>query len=66
ITITHGTNKLCELDHLKRTIDDVFRGRVQRQNKIELWDGKTAERIVDVLRKFSNQCERNDAEKVKE
>jgi UDP-N-acetylglucosamine 2-epimerase (non-hydrolysing) len=53
ITVTHGTNQLCELDHLKQKSEEVFQGHVQKRKHIELWDGKTAERIVHILRNFS-------------
>ena len=52
ITITHGTNQLCELNHLKRKTEEVLQGRVRKPKKIELWDGKTAERIVKILESY--------------
>lgn len=52
VTVTHGTNQLCELSDLKRKTDEIIQGRIQRKNTIELWDGKTAGRIVDILRKL--------------
>lgn len=52
ITVTHGTNQLCELDHLKQKTEEIMHGRIRKRNKIELWDGKTAERIVEILRKI--------------
>ncbi len=54
ITITHGTNQLCDLDHLKTKIDEVMRRHVKRRKEIEFWDGRTAERIVIFLSKFNN------------
>jgi UDP-N-acetylglucosamine 2-epimerase (non-hydrolysing) len=49
ITITHGTNQLCELTQLKEKTEEILQGRVKRRKHMELWDGKTAERIVEVL-----------------
>ncbi len=66
ITVTQGTNQLCDLDNLKRKTEEVFRGHVRRQKKIELWDGKTAERIVEVLRNLSNKYNKSETERVKE
>jgi UDP-N-acetylglucosamine 2-epimerase (non-hydrolysing) len=39
ITVTHGTNQLCELDHLKQKTEEIMHGRIRKRNKIELWDG---------------------------
>ena len=61
ITITHGTNQLCELSDLKRKTDEINQGRVQKKNTIELWDGKTAERIVEILRNYSNECNKRNS-----
>ena len=52
VTITHGTNQLCELAQLKRKAAEIIQGQVRSPKKIELWDGKTAGRIVDILRKL--------------
>lgn len=49
ITVTQGTNQLCELGHLKQKTEEIVMGNGQKGNKIELWDGKTAGRIVEVL-----------------
>jgi UDP-N-acetylglucosamine 2-epimerase (non-hydrolysing) len=54
ITVTHGTNRLCKLGDLKRKTEEILRGYVRVRKNIELWDGKTAERIVDLLRKLNN------------
>jgi len=50
ITVTQGTNQLCELGQVRQKIDDVLRGPVRQLTAIELWDGRTADRIVDLLR----------------
>jgi UDP-N-acetylglucosamine 2-epimerase (non-hydrolysing) len=49
VTITHGTNQLCGLGELKAKVDEVLRGAARTIRPIELWDGKTAARIVAVL-----------------
>jgi len=54
ITVTHGTNRLCKLGDLKRKTEEILRDYVRMRKSIELWDGKTAERIVDLLRKLNN------------
>ena len=50
ITITHGTNQLCEMDQVISRTDEVLAGEPRTRKNIPLWDGKTAGRIVDVLR----------------
>jgi len=64
ITVTHGTNQLCELDHLKQKSDEIIHCHVRMQKKIELWDGKTTDRIVEVLRHFRNECNKSVVEQV--
>jgi UDP-N-acetylglucosamine 2-epimerase (non-hydrolysing) len=53
ITVTHGTNQLCGLDDLKEKVNEILVGRPCRRKKIDLWDGKTASRIVENIRAFS-------------
>lgn len=51
ITLTYGTNQLCDGNDLKEKIDQILRNPIQREGKvIEYWDGKTAERIVSCLK----------------
>jgi len=50
ITVTRGTNQLCTPADLRRKIDDLLdRHEPTTRPKIEFWDGRTAERIVDAL-----------------
>ena len=53
ITVTQGTNQLCELSDLKQKIDEILQGHVQKRKAIELWDGRTAERIVKIMQHSS-------------
>jgi predicted Fe-S protein YdhL (DUF1289 family) len=53
------------LDDLKQKTEAVCRGHGQRREKIELWDGKTAERIVEVLKNLNNEYNKRDSENVK-
>jgi UDP-N-acetylglucosamine 2-epimerase (non-hydrolysing) len=52
VTVTHGTNQLCELDHLKQMAEEIIDGQIPRRSTIKFWDGKTATRIVKILRKI--------------
>jgi UDP-N-acetylglucosamine 2-epimerase (non-hydrolysing) len=53
ITITQGTNQLCELRDIEDKAETILSGRVPQGKKIEFWDGKTAKRIVDFLKNKS-------------
>lgn len=53
ITITHGTNQLCRFSQLKGKVEEILCGRAPQRKELELWDGKTAYRVVDILR---NAC----------
>src|SRR5690606_12733087 len=50
-TITLGTNELLGTDPkaIKPAMEKLFAGTWKKGDVIPLWDGKTAERIVDIL-----------------
>ena len=50
ITITHGTNQLCDFSQLGKKVDGILHGQVPQRKNLEFWDGKTAVRIVNLLR----------------
>ena len=52
VTITHGTNRLCRLEDLKRMAGEIIREKTRKPANIELWDGHTADRIVTSIAKF--------------
>ncbi len=51
ITITQGTNRLCNVENLEDAIDSVLKGHVRRVPAPERWDGKTAKRVVADIKK---------------
>jgi UDP-N-acetylglucosamine 2-epimerase (non-hydrolysing) len=54
ITISHGTNQLCGWDDLRMKTQQISRSHVCNPCQIELWDGKTAGRIITFLRDYRN------------
>jgi UDP-N-acetylglucosamine 2-epimerase (non-hydrolysing) len=52
ITISHGTNQLCGWDDLRMKATQISRNLVRNPCQIELWDGKTANRIITFLREY--------------
>ena len=55
ITITDGTNQLCQLEELTDKTEAILSGSVPQGRKIEFWDGKTAKRIVEFLIGIKNE-----------
>lgn len=52
ITITQGTNELATLDSIPGQVETILSGQWKTGQCPELWDGKTAPRIIDVLEQF--------------
>lgn len=52
VTITHGTNRLCRLEDLKRMAGEIIREKKHKPANIEYWDGHTADRIVTFLQEL--------------
>lgn len=46
ISVEHGTNILCNLDNLEEILLEVLSSGKPAKPEIELWDGRTAERVV--------------------
>lgn len=56
VTITHGTNELCNLQSVIAKAHGILAGPPRRQTRIEFWDGKTTSRIVDILKRYSEEA----------
>ena len=57
ITISAGSNRLTTPERFARDLTDILNGPIKRGHVPSLWDGKTAERIVNVLAEsaFTNE-----------
>jgi UDP-N-acetylglucosamine 2-epimerase (non-hydrolysing) len=54
ITVSQGTNRLSTLDDLEETVDGMLTEKIRPQCNIPLWDGKTADRVVNSIKEFFN------------
>jgi UDP-N-acetylglucosamine 2-epimerase (non-hydrolysing) len=50
ITITHGTNELVSMENIEGRVETILSGEWKQGKRPELWDGKTAKRIADLLK----------------
>jgi UDP-N-acetylglucosamine 2-epimerase (non-hydrolysing) len=52
VTITQGTNQLCDLGNLEKTVASVLSEKSKSVRKIDLWDGQTAYRVVKSIKRM--------------
>ena len=52
ITVTQGTNQLCNVEDLPRLIEEALNGRLKAGSIPDLWDGHTAGRVVKSIQEF--------------
>ncbi|MFC2171115.1 non-hydrolyzing UDP-N-acetylglucosamine 2-epimerase [Acidobacteriota bacterium] len=54
VTLTHGTSRLVgnDPDRIWEAVEDVLEARWPDKQKIPLWDGRAAERIVQILKNY--------------
>ena len=52
VTILEGTNQLIDVVSIEEKVESVLKGNWKRGEIPELWDGKTAKRIVEALKNY--------------
>lgn len=52
ITVTQGTNKLCNLNDIDAHVKNILEKKNQETTVPELWDGHTAERICKAIERY--------------
>ena len=53
ITIEKGTNTIVgnDIEKIKKFVEDILKGKYKKGTNIKKWDGKTAERIITIIKK---------------
>lgn len=52
VTVIEGTNRLCNLSNIEDFIERALQGRFGKNNVPHLWDGRTAQRVVEHVKNF--------------
>jgi len=53
VTMSMGTNRLSTIETIENEVKEVLTGNSGKISEIPLWDGRTAERVVESIKEFS-------------
>jgi len=60
VTVWEGSNKLIKLVDITEEVKLILSGKGKTGKRPKYWDGKTAERIVDVLEQLNTKTQRHE------
>ncbi len=60
VTVWEGSNKLIKLADINNEVQLILSGKGKAGKRPKYWDGKTAERIVDVLEQLNKKTQRHE------
>ena len=56
VTISDGTNTLVSFDAAVDYVNKIFKGEYKNGIKIKLWDGRSSQRIVQIIDRYMSKC----------